>query len=62
MEKMKTGSFASKGLIIGGIIILASVYDVGGAQTILPWYVKVAGGIGLIIIGIFQIQKRNKGD
>ena len=59
MEKIKTGSFAAKGLIIGGIIILASVYDLGG--SILPWYVKVAGGIGLIIMGIFQmIQKKNK--
>jgi hypothetical protein len=59
IRKMKTRSLAPKGLIIGGVIVLFSTYDLG--ETIIPWYVKVIAGIGLIVVGVIQIiQERNK--
>jgi hypothetical protein len=57
---MIRGSIAQKGFIIGGIVILASA--LGGPGTMLPWYIKVIGGVGLIIYGVFRIfQGRDKG-
>ena len=48
------------GFIVGGVIVIASIY--WGTETVLPWYVKLAGAVGLIIYGIFKImQARDKG-
>ena len=59
---MKTRSIGPIGFIMGGVLVLLSTFYMGDAQTMFPWYIKLAGGIGLIIYGIFAImQKRNKG-
>jgi hypothetical protein len=44
-EKRNSGG---KGLIFGGLIILLSTLE---SETMIPWYIKIAGGLGLMIYG-----------
>lgn len=54
MEKDKN---AARALIFGGAIVLLSTLE---SETMIPWYVKVAGGLGLIINGVSQVLAKRK--
>jgi len=54
---MKTKSIGRVGFIIGGIALLISAYSMNDTQTIFPWYIKVLGGVVLIIYGIKNIMQ-----
>ena len=55
---MNTG-LGPKGFIIGGIVILTSAF---AGQTFIPWYVKIIGGVLLIIYGTFKVIQPGKRD
>lgn len=53
-------SIGEKGFILGGLVVLLAVYGMSESKTIIPTYVKIAGGVLLIGYGIFRIVNRKK--